>query len=215
MKSPGPDSDADPTDAQIPSDARPAGATSGRAAGTGAPETRPSPWTTRSSELVHANPWYSVRRDAVVRPDGSEGWYYVVVSSPAVFVVAVDAKGSVALVELHRYSVGTWSLEVPAGSVDPGETPLEAARRELAEEAGLAALHWRHLGVLHPANGLLAEDDHVYLATGLEEVDTAEQAAEGIVSVRFATPAELRGLAGCGRLSDSQTLAAILLAGVL
>jgi 8-oxo-dGTP pyrophosphatase MutT (NUDIX family) len=165
------------------------------------------------SEVVHVNPWYSVRRDRVTRPDGTPGEYFTVVNEPAVFVVAVDGDDRVVLVRLYRYTSGTWSLEVPAGRTD-GEDPLAAARRELAEEAGLAASTWRHLGVLHPANGLLAEDNHVFLATGLSDVglDRAEMAAEGIDQVRRVPRPEAWGLVGDATITDTQTVAALALA---
>ncbi|MDA8061701.1 MAG: NUDIX hydrolase [Actinomycetota bacterium] len=129
------------------------------------------------------------------------------------FVVAIDGDDRVVLVRLYRYTSGTWSLEVPAGRTD-GEDPLVAARRELAEEAGLAASTWRHLGVLHPANGLLAEDNHVFLATGLSDVglDRAEMAAEGIDQVRRVPRAEAWSLVVDATITDTQTVAALALA---
>ncbi len=174
---------------------------------------RRGPWVRHDSEVVHVNPWYSVRRDRVTRPDGTPGEYFTVVNEPAVFVVAVDGDDRVVLVRLYRYTSGTWSLEVPAGRTD-GEDPLAAARRELAEEAGLAASTWRHLGVLHPANGLLAEDNHVFLATGLSDVglDRAEMAAEGIDQVRRVPRPEAWGLVGDATITDTQTVAALALA---
>jgi 8-oxo-dGTP pyrophosphatase MutT (NUDIX family) len=166
-------------------------------------------WVRHASEVVHANPWYRVRRDAVTRPGGARGDYFVAESSPAVFVVAADAASRVALVGLHRYSVGRWSLEVPAGSVEPGETPLDAARRELAEEAGLTASRWSPLGVLHPANGLLAEDDHVFLAGGIGDAGGHDQEAEGITELRWVDLAEALRMARRGEIHDGQTVAAL------
>ncbi len=174
---------------------------------------RRGPWVRHRSEVVHSNPWYRVERDEVTRPDGSPGEYFTVVNQPAVFVVALDDADRVALVRLYRYTVGRWSLEVPAGRTD-GEDPLVAARRELAEEAGLRAEHWQHLGVLHPANGLLAEDNHVYLATGLGEagLDRAEMAAEGIDEVLRVGREEAWELVREGAVTDAQTVAALALA---
>jgi 8-oxo-dGTP pyrophosphatase MutT (NUDIX family) len=177
-----------------------------------------SPWTRHDSAVVHANPWFRVERDTVTRPDGAAGEYYVVRSSPAVFVVACDPVGRVALVALHRYTVDTPSLEVPAGSVDPGERPLDAARRELAEETGLSATSWRQVGLLHPANGLLAEDDYVFVASELTEQaadgGNRAQAAEGITEVRFVGLGEALAMGCSGEITDGQTVAALALAAV-
>ncbi len=174
---------------------------------------RLGPWVRHDSETVHTNPWYSVRRDRVTRPDGTPGEYFTVVNDPAVFVAAVDDDERIVLVRLYRYTVGRWSLEVPAGRTD-GEDPLVSARRELAEETGLAAGTWRHLGLLHPANGLLAEDNHVYLATGLTDVgvDRAELAAEGIDQIRRVRRREAWALVADGTITDTQTIAALALA---
>lgn len=177
---------------------------------------RRGPWVRHTREVVHANPWYRVERDAVTRPDGRPGEYFTVVSEPAVFVVAADDDDRIVLVRLYRYTVGRWSLEVPAGRTD-GEDPLLAAQRELAEETGLHATRWQHLGMLHPANGLLAEDNHVYLATGLSDagVDQAELTAEGIAEIRWVSRQDAWALVGDGTITDGQTVAALALAGLV
>ena len=174
----------------------------------------PGAWGRHASRVVHANPWFRVRADDVTRPDGRPGSYFVVETSPAAFVVALDVGGRVALVRLHRYTVDEPSLEVPAGSVEPGEEPLAAAQRELAEEAGLVASGWRPLGLLHPANGLLAEDDHVFLATGLADAGGHDQAAEGITETLWMPLGDALRLAREGGITDGQTVAALALAAV-
>ena len=95
-------------------------------------------WPVERTREVYANRWITVREDQVRRPDGSPGVYGVVtVRSPAVFVVALTEAVEVLLVTIDRHTVGP-SVEVPAGGTD-GEDPLVAARRELAEETGMAA----------------------------------------------------------------------------
>jgi 8-oxo-dGTP pyrophosphatase MutT (NUDIX family) len=173
------------------------------------PEMR-GPWRRYETRLVHRNPWFWVRRDTVDRPNGDRGDYFVVESTPAVFIVALDDHERVALVGLHRYPTNKWSLEVPAGSADPGEDPLDAAKRELAEETGLAAAEWHYLGLLHPANGLLAEDNHIYLARRLTTGGGHEQEAEGIEHLDFYGLGD--AIARCGtEIADSQTVSALLL----
>lgn len=173
---------------------------------------RRGPWVRLTSSVVHTNPWYSVRRDEVIRPDGSPGDYFTVESSPASFVVAFDDRGRIALVRLYRYTVDRWSLEVPAGSCESGETPLSAAQRELAEETGFAASRWAPLGVFFPANGLLREENHVFVARGLSHIGGDQQAAEGIDEVRFVTIDEAWALVTKGEISDAQTVTALALA---
>lgn len=128
------------------------------------------------------------------------------------FVVAFDDKGRMPLVRLYRYTVGRISLEVPAGSCEPGEEPLAAAKRELAEETGLAASQWDPLGVLFPANGLLREENYVFAARGLADTGSDERAAEGIDEVVMVSAEEAWALVADGTITDSQTVAALALA---
>ena len=102
-------------------------------------------WPVTGTETKHENNWMSVREDAVVRPDGSPGSFGVMtVRHASVFVVALTEDDQVWLVDVDRHTVGR-SLEIPSGGSD-GQDPLVAAQRELAEETGLVAEHWRKIG---------------------------------------------------------------------
>ncbi len=124
-------------------------------------------WKKLSSKVVHESPYYFVREDDVIKPDGSKGKYNVVVTKGAVFIVAIDNEKNVYLERLYRYTNDNYSVEIPAGGTE-GEEPLIAAKRELQEETGLEANTWKALGIMYPANGLLSEENHVYLATDLK-----------------------------------------------
>jgi 8-oxo-dGTP pyrophosphatase MutT (NUDIX family) len=132
---------------------------------------------------------------------------------PAVFVVAVTDADEVVLVDLYRYATGQQSLEVPAGGTD-GEDPLTAARRELREETGLAAAHWRHLGRMQALNGVVDAPEDVFLATGLTDVGGDARAEEGIDGVRRLPFAEVLALVADVRITDSETVTALALAGI-
>ena len=163
---------------------------------------------------MYENAWIRVREDQVVRPDGVPGVYGVVeVRHPAVFVVAVTADDEVLLVTLDRYTTGRPSVEVPAGGSD-GEDLLVAARRELREETGYAAAHWRALGDVQSLNGVAAAYGRVFLATGLTHVGGAEPEVEGIDAVRAVPVADLLAMVGRGEVTDNETLGALLLAFV-
>lgn len=172
-------------------------------------------WPVRESRVVYENPWIRVREDAVTRPDGSDGIFGVVeVQRPAVFVVALTDDDEVVLVTLDRHTVGM-SVEVPAGGTD-GEDPLLAARRELTEETGLAAAHWRQVGTMNALNGICRAPEVVFLATGLEpapgSADAAARHEEGIREVRRVPVADLLGLIADGSVTDGETVAALMFA---
>lgn len=173
-----------------------------------------SPWRTRATRLVYANPWLRLREDDVTRPDGSTGIYGVAqLVNPAVFVVPVTDVGEVVLVRLWRYPIGRWSLEIPAGGCE-GDDPLAAAQRELREEAGLTASTWTPLGAVFSLNGVADAPGQVFLARGLTAVDGSEvaQREEGIADVRRVAWPGLPALARSGELTDGETLAALQLA---
>lgn len=171
-------------------------------------------WTTRGSRTVYENRWIRVREDEVVGP-GGEGIYGVVeMQHPAVFVVALDEDDRICLVGLDRYTTGA-GLEVPAGGTD-GEDPLTAARRELAEETGLAASHWEHLGLTYALNGIAVAPEHVYLARGpFQATDAAAtQSEEGIDGVSWIPFGEVLRMIADGRITDGESIAAIAYAGI-
>lgn len=174
-------------------------------------------WQTRSSRTVYTNRWISVREDAVAMPDGADGVYGVVeVRHPAVFVVALDDAGRVLLVEVDRYTVGR-SWEVVAGGSD-GEDPLEAARRELREEAGLEADDWAEVGRMDALNGICVAPEHVFLARGLRDAAGAADLArtqreEGIGATRWVPFGDAVAMAAAGEIRDGETVAALAFAG--
>lgn len=122
-----------------------------------------------ASEAKFASQWFEVRRDDAVRPDGSRGYYDHVVAPPAVTVLAVDAYGRVAVTRQWIYTHREVQWRLPAGRIDDGDCgePEAAARRELAEETGVAAADWSPLGTINCADSLTNHKDHAFLATGL------------------------------------------------
>lgn len=176
-------------------------------------------WPVQSSRVVYDNPWIRVREDQVVRPDQARGVYGVVeMKSPAVFVVALTDDDEVWLLTVDRHTVGS-SVEVPAGGADEDD-PRAAARRELAEEVGLAAEEWVEVGRLESLNGVCRAPGVVYLATGLSSapgrhaaaMTASEQHREGIRGARPVPVAEVLTMVRRGQVRDSETLAALLLA---
>lgn len=164
-----------------------------------------------ASELVAGTPWRAVVLDRLTRRDGSETSYAYLATPRAVFVVPVTTGGEVVFVRQYRHPVRDWTLEVPAGSVEDGETPLEAAERELAEEAGGRASRWRHLTTFYSSSAHLSLRSDAFLATGVE-LDAPRPGADEEVSLISLPVREAVRLARAGGLAEGQTALAVLLA---
>lgn len=142
-------------------------------------------------------------------PNGKPGVYNVIEHPGAVYIVALNEKQGIALIKQERYTTGIESYEAPAGAIEEGEDPLEAARRELTEETGYIANSWQKLSVTQAANGISDAMYHVFLATDLAKATFDAQAEEGITDVKFVSFIEADRMIKCGELSDSPTIAAI------
>ncbi len=127
------------------------------------------------TEQVYAGRIISLRRDTVAMPEGGHSVREVVTHPGAVGVVALDDAGAVVMLRQYRHPVGEHLWELPAGLRDAdGEPPLETARRELAEEVGLAAQRWQLLTTSYSTPGFCDELVGLYLAEGLSAVDRPE-----------------------------------------
>lgn len=141
------------------------------------------PWKVKGSEVKYKNPWIEVREDAVIRPDGKDGAYGVVVQGAGVSVLALDSEGFVYLVNEFRYAINQWSLETVSGAIDEGEEPIQAAKRELKEEAGILAENWVDLGGVNPTSSVVSCHQQLFLARDLSFTDHDRDAVE-ILEVR-------------------------------
>ncbi len=126
----------------------------------------------RGSRTLYTGRVLAVRADEVQMPGGRVATREVLEHPGAVAVAAVDGQRRLVLIHQYRHAVGRRLFELPAGLLDEaGEEPLVTARRELVEEAGLAAEHWAVLLDVVPSPGFSDEAVRVYLATGLSEQD--------------------------------------------
>lgn len=168
------------------------------------------PWRRRTRREVYRNPWLTLWHDEVRRPDGSPGIYGVVhFENTAVGIVAVDHLDRVALVSQHRYTLDRLSWEIPEGGSRPDEDPLEGARRELREEAGVVAGSWRLLGTTHISNSVTDEVAHLYLATELAHGAQELEASEGDLALRWEPFDEVLAMCRDGRITDAMSIIAI------
>ena len=163
-----------------------------------------------TSELLAATPWRAVVSD---RLRGSmRNTDYVYLATPrAVFVAAVTTEDELLLVRQYRHPVRDWTLEVPAGSLEDGESPLEAAQRELREETGGTARDWTHLTTFFSSSAHLSLRSDAFLATGVElgEADPGEDENVTLVRLPFG---EAVARARAGGFAEGQTALTVLLA---
>ena len=124
-----------------------------------------------SSETLYEGHVISLRRDTVAMPGGGDSVREVVTHPGAVAVVALDDEDRVLLLRQYRHALADYQWELPAGLRDEdGEPPLETAKRELAEEAQLAAARWSSLATVHNSPGFSDEEVLIYLAEELSAV---------------------------------------------
>lgn len=163
-----------------------------------------------SGERVYTGALLDVRRDRVRLPDGGETVREYIVHPGAVLVVPVLEDGRMIIERQFRYPQNRSFLEFPAGKLDPGESALASASRELIEEAGYAAVHWTHLGVVHPVISYSTEAIEIYVARRLTHVGAKLDAGE-FLEVISCTEAALYAALDEGRLTDAKTVAALAL----
>lgn len=164
--------------------------------------------TISSTELLRT-PIFWVTRDVALDPDGFEITRAVVQHAGSAVVMPVDEKNRVLLVKQYRLPALRSLWELPAGRVDPGETVLQAARRELGEETGYRARKMQKLAEFWASPGFVAEKMTIYLATGLTAGEQAPMEDERI-EMRWFTVAEMDKLISSGKMLDAKTMIGFL-----
>lgn len=128
-----------------------------------------NPWKTLSTRLIYQNPWIRLREDEVITPAGKSGIYGVVETKPAIGIIPLSDDLHTYLVGQFRYTLNTYSWEIPEGGGKDGEDTREGAKRELLEETGLQAGKWTFLGTLYTSNSFTDEVGYLYLAEYLQQ----------------------------------------------
>ena len=161
--------------------------------------------------LSSTHPWAGhrirVRVDEVERSDGHRTTREIVEHPGAVAMLAWDGE-RLAMVRQWRHATGQVLLEIPAGTLEPGEPPAETARRELAEEVGLAATTWVAGPRFYTAPGFCTELMHLYLATGLTDA-TAEADADELLEPAWLTLPDALAAVDDGRIADAKSIVGI------
>jgi 8-oxo-dGTP pyrophosphatase MutT (NUDIX family) len=171
---------------------------------------RGAPWQANNPRRILDNPWFSVDQFDAIAPTGAPADYYVQgFKAHAVGALPLHADGTVTLVGQWRFPLKRYSWEIPEGGAPKSETPLDGAKRELREEAGLDAADWRHVLTMQLSNSSSDEVAFGYLATDLAPLPRAPDATEDLAIVRAPFREVLRAAVD-GHIQDSITVAMLL-----
>jgi ADP-ribose pyrophosphatase len=161
-----------------------------------------------SGEWVYRGKILQVSRDKVELPGGATADLEIIRHPGASAVVPLHPDGSITLIRQYRYAADGFILEVPAGKLDPGESPEICAMREIVEEAGVRAARLHPLGWIFTTPGFTDEKIHLFAATGLTPATQALDEDEVIEVVQMPLVEALR-LAAKGGIRDGKSLCAI------
>jgi ADP-ribose pyrophosphatase len=161
------------------------------------------------SVVIYQGPIFGVRRDEVLEPGGLRTTREVITHPGSVVVLPVLPDGRVVLIRQYRHATRQFLWELVAGRMDPGETPKQAAARELLEETGYRAKRLKIFLDMFPTPGFLEERMYVFLAEGLTEGEAQPEEDEKIVSRAFSVR-QLKQMLLMGNLRDAKSIAGIL-----
>src|SRR5215472_7366673 len=167
-----------------------------------------------SSRTVFRGPVFRVVSERVQEPDGVRVRRDVVRHHGSIVILALeDAKSGqpprILLERQYRHAAGSRLWELPAGSLEPGENKLSAARRELLEETGYTATHWQRALFFYVSPGFLDESMQVFLASGLKK-GKAQPEEDERIALRFFPVRQAVRMALSGKIRDAKTLASLL-----
>jgi ADP-ribose pyrophosphatase len=158
-----------------------------------------------SSVEKYTNRLFTVSEDHAVEPGGFQIQRAIVHHRGSAVMMPVDDRKRVLLVRQYRLPAQRFLWELPAGSVDPGEKPLQTAKRELKEETGYHANNWKKLISFFPSPGFLTEKMTIFLATGLT-AGVATPMDDERITTRWFTAKEIEAAIDAGEIVDAKTM---------
>jgi ADP-ribose pyrophosphatase len=158
-----------------------------------------------SSTELNKTPIFTVTFDRAIDPSGFEIKRAIVQHGGSAVMMPVDSRGRILLVRQYRLPARQYLWELPAGRLDPGESLLKAAKRELAEETGFKAKKWDKLAEFYPSPGFLSEKMTIFLATELTAGEATPMEDERI-EVRWFSRRELGEWIQTGKIKDAKTM---------
>ena len=166
----------------------------------------PKKWKLQKSIELNDYEIFSTRKKSSVSPrDGAVHDFYVIDAPDWVNIIAVTPAGEIALIKQFRHGTGEITLEIPGGIVDPGEGPVQCARRELLEETGFTSSRWKQIGCVRPNPAFMSNFCYTFLASHCERTsETSFDATEDIETL-LAAPREVKRYIREGTIAVSYT----------
>ena len=165
----------------------------------------------KSTPLLNLGPWLNVRQEVVELPNGYQipSWY--VMQFPNwINVIAVTKEGDFVMIDQYRHALGETHYELVAGVVDEGESPLQAAQRELSEETGYEGGEWQEFMVLSPNPTNHTNMSYTFLATGVVKVREPHQEPSEDIHVHLIITRGCQAIATNGRDNPSPTCSSLV-----
>ena len=168
-------------------------------------------WKSLCSEYIIKRPWLTARRDKIELPDGRIIPEFYVLEYPEwVNVIAITTDGRFVMERQYRYAADSTNYEIPSGVMEQGETPLEAAMRELKEETGYGGGQWRELMCISANPTSMTNMTHCFVATGVEKVSDQHLDATEELEVHLLSRDEVLTLLQNNEMIQSLMIAPLL-----
>ena len=165
-------------------------------------------WKVLDQEYIIKRPWLTARCDKLQLPDGRIiDEYYVLEYPDWVNVIAITTDGRFVMEKQYRHGLGVHSIELPCGVMEEGETPIEAAKRELLEETGFGGGTWSEFMTLSPNPGSMTNLAHIFLAVGVEKIAEPSLDATEELTVHMMSEEDVKRL-----LADNKICQALMVA---
>ena len=168
---------------------------------------------TLDSQMMYDGRIIKVYKDNVELADGKKSFREVVRHSGGVVILAIKDYDKILLVKQYRYPIGETVLELPAGKLEKGEDPFEAAKRDLEEETGYCANKWTDLGYINTSPGFSDEKLYLYLAQDLEYTHCHPDEGEIIQAFEYKYDDVLKMIDN-GEINDAKTICGLMRANM-
>lgn len=163
-----------------------------------------------AQKIIHKYRLFEIAQNTIKLPNDKENVYEDIYVQPSVFIFPLTAKNEIYLIYEYRYLLNKRVLSAVAGFCEKGETSIQSAKRELAEEAGLVASHWEEVLRVETENSLVKSRKHLFLARELEKVERSLEEGEDIELVKMPLKEAVKKVFK-GEISGAGTMIGILL----